>query len=270
VFDVLKTGDRNVAVAALQDLLNRTGALLVCDGDFGIGTERCVRECQALAGLDVTGVADPKLQEWLAKQPEPSTDIPTAAVVMLVKFEIGTRAGYDAEAACPHWPGGKSGITIGLGYDLRFHSLEEFRRDWEPHLALGDLNRLTAFIGKPGSRAAVHVVADIVIPFRTAWAVFCGVSLPKCVMQTRRAFPDFETLPPLCRGALVSLVYNRGAALDGDDRREMRAIRDSLAAGKLTEVPAQYESMTRLWPKAAGLRARRMAEAELWRRGLAA
>ena len=68
----LKRGDKGGDVEALQDLMNRLGLLLVCDGDFGPGTERAVMECQALAGLPQSGRCDAALWDWLEAQPEPA------------------------------------------------------------------------------------------------------------------------------------------------------------------------------------------------------
>jgi hypothetical protein len=51
------------------------------------------------------------------------------------------------------WPGGASGITIGVGYDLGYYSESEFRRDWAGILTEDEMNRLSAAIGKTGSSA---------------------------------------------------------------------------------------------------------------------
>ena len=48
---LLKLHDKGVDVIEAQGLLNRNGAILDPDGDFGKGTETAVREFQAAAGL---------------------------------------------------------------------------------------------------------------------------------------------------------------------------------------------------------------------------
>jgi len=48
---VLRRPRKHKTVKELQDLLNRIGALLDVDGDFGPGTERAVREAQEIAGF---------------------------------------------------------------------------------------------------------------------------------------------------------------------------------------------------------------------------
>ena len=67
----LKRGNFGVEVEHLQNLMNRAGAMLVCDGDFGPGTERGVRYVQDAAGLPMTGVADSALLDWLNGLPDP-------------------------------------------------------------------------------------------------------------------------------------------------------------------------------------------------------
>ncbi len=253
-------------VERLQSLLNRVGALLKVDGDFGPGTERAVKEAQGLAGHQASGVADAALWTWLEAQPEPSPVMPVEAVTFLVAEEVGSRAFYDSHAAFPHFPGVSSGVTLGIGYDLRFHEAAELERDWGAVLGPEALAKLKGHVGKKGSKDAVDALKAIRIPFPSAWRVFTRASLPKYVDKTRNAFPGFDALPPLARGALVSLVYNRGAGMDGDKRREMRAIRDHIAGGRFDAVPAEFESMKRLWPTNAGLKARRDKEAALWRK----
>jgi hypothetical protein len=51
-------------------------------------------------------------------------------------------------------------------------------------------------------------------------------------------------------------------------RKEMRDIRDAVAAGRFGDVAAALRSMKRLWPEGNGLRDRREREAELFEEGL--
>ncbi|GAB4369008.1 MAG: hypothetical protein Kow00114_28550 [Kiloniellaceae bacterium] len=264
----LKRGAKGADVEELQDLLNRIGALLTCDGDFGGGTEAAVKEAQGLAGLPVTGVADGALWGWLEQQPEPSTVIPTEAVSFIVREEVGSRKFYDQHVAVPHFPGEASGVTIGVGYDLRFQEPADFEADWAGILTPQQMARLRPHLGKAGSAAAVAALGDLRIAFPDAWKVFVKRALPRGIQQTENCYGALAALPPLCRGALVSLVYNRGTKLTGDSRREMKAIRDHIDAGRLDKVATEFENMKRLWPGSEGLRKRRDKEAEMWRRGL--
>jgi GH24 family phage-related lysozyme (muramidase) len=64
---------------------------------------------------------------------------------------------------------------------------------------------------------------------------------------------------------ILSLVFNRGGALSGARRREMKAIQGLIPAHDLDGIAAQVRSMKRLWDitKLPGLHARRDREAEL-------
>ncbi|MEO3430971.1 peptidoglycan-binding protein [Pelagibius sp. CAU 1746] len=265
----LERGAKGAEVEALQALLNRVGALLSTDGDFGGGTEGALREAQMLAGLPVNGAADAATWQWLENQPEPSGIIPTEAVTFIVREEVGGRKFYDEHVAMPHFPGEASGVTIGVGYDLRFQEPQDFEADWTGILTPAQMDALRPHLGKKGSQGAVNALSNLRIPFHAAWKVFVKRALPRGIEQTESCYGDLAKLPPLCRGALVSLVYNRGTKLSGDSRREMKAIRDHIAGGALDEVAAEFERMKRLWPGSEGLRKRRDKEAAMWRQGLA-
>ena len=266
---VLQRGAGGADVERLQDLLNRGGALLSVDGDFGGGTEGAVKEAQDAGELPVTGIVDAATWAMLEALPEPSDVIPTEAVTFIVREEVGSRKFYDRHVAMPHFPGEASGVTIGVGYDLRFQEPADFEADWAEVLSPQAMAALRPHLGKKGSAAAVAALKELHIPFHAAWQVFIRRALPRAIQHTESCYEDLQDLPPLCRGVLVSLVYNRGTKLTGDSRREMKAIRDHLAAGDLDGVAAEIESMKRLWPNSKGLRKRRDKEAAMWRKGLA-
>ncbi len=185
------------------------------------------------------------------------------ALQMIIRFE-----GMDQPSK---WPGNSSGISLGRGYDLGFVSADEFKCDWENHLAADQIKRLAKAIGKTGSVAKniAAQFADIRIQVAAADAVFVKATLPKFKHTTGKAFPRMTALHPDVQGALVSLVFNRGAAMQGDRRREMREVRDAVASTtlptetKLRHIAASILSMKRLWPDTLGLRRRRDAEAKL-------
>ena len=169
------------------------------------------------------------------------------------------------------WPGGGSGITLGIGYDLGYATLDQFVSDWEKFLANDAFANLKSAIGLTGIKAKNRApdYAAIRIKLADAKAVFESRSLPLAVLRTGQAFPGLERLPPDAQGALVSLVYNRGAAMvdppGSDRRREMRAIRDAVARKDLPEIANQLRLMKRLWQGKGldGLIKRREAEAVL-------
>jgi GH24 family phage-related lysozyme (muramidase) len=273
---ILRRGDRGDEVSRLQRLLNKVGGLLPEDDAFGPQTEDAVRDAQLMAGLAPTGIADAALTSWLEAQPDPNRVIPTSAIAYIAREEVSSRAAYKTNYHRPVWPGGDSGVTIGIGYDLRMQSAERYEADWRDLLPAADLEALRQCLGRPGSAALADSLNACSVPLAAAWVNFAARVLPRYVDDTRRAFGDaqFDALPPLCRGALVSLVYNRGAQLDEpppqDRRREMRAIRGHIARGDLARVAGEFRAMKRLWPNTAGLRARRDREADMWERGLGA
>lgn len=165
------------------------------------------------------------------------------------------------------WPGGASGITIGIGYDLGYESAGDFTDDWQPLLAPDDFSQLTEVVGLTGTAAQAKAssLRGIRIRQDQAEQVFLERSVPKYQKLTETTFPGVEDLPEDAQGALVSLIYNRGASLQGDSRREMRAIRDAVAAGDLQEIANQLRAMKRLWVGKGldGLLRRRDAEADL-------
>lgn len=270
----LKLHDNGADVTEAQNLLNRNGAILDPDGGFGKATASGVREFQAAARLPVTGVIDTTTWQRLRGLPEPSPDIPTRAVAFIAREEVSSRAYYDAQCSRPTWPGGASGVTIGVGYDLGYQT--GLDADWSDLLTSAQMAALRAWLGVKGQSAAAGPtrLSGIVIPWYAAWMTFIRRTLPQEIAATRAAFTGTERMPPLCFGVLVSLVYNRGTAMkDAPDhpgnRKEMRNIRDAVAAGRIADIPAELKAMKRLWPEGNGLRARRDREAKLFEEGLA-
>ena len=165
------------------------------------------------------------------------------------------------------WPGGSSGITIGIGYDLGYESADDFTSDWQPLLSAGDFTTLTQVVGLKGTSAQAKASSLKTIKIKTSDAetVFLERSVPKYQKLTQQAFPGVDDLPADAQGALFSLVYNRGTSMEGDSRKEMRAIRDAVPNKDLQTIADQLRAMKRLWVGKGldGLLKRRDAEADL-------
>lgn len=130
----LQPGSKGKDVSTLQTLLNKVGAMLKVDGDYGPGTTAAIRYAQDVAKQMVSGLADARLWDFLESQPHPFAPLDTNGVAFIALEETGGLAYYQKITRFAHWPGGESGITIGVGYDLRFNKLEDFQKDWGHYL----------------------------------------------------------------------------------------------------------------------------------------
>lgn len=255
-------------------------------------------------GFDVAAPSADELFEMLGYREEPAasgrggpeatpldiawTDaISARARDFIVRWETGGRPFYEQVIkARPVWPDFASGITIGCGYDLGYHTAGDFRADWQDRIAGSAVERLAPAIGfrtdEPGrpakvaqARALVRSLSDITIPWEVAIRQFDDGKMPTLVSQLYRALDNLDRLHPHGRGALLSLVFNRGSGgfTSSRDRfREMRAIARLMTAGgaaDMAQIPALLRAMGRIWGEASSLSRRRREEADLFEAGLA-
>lgn len=197
------------------------------------------------------------------------------AVDLIVAFEVTSRTVYERRYRVPIWPGGASGVTIGIGYDLAFADAARFRDEWSDVLDERRLGRLETAcgVGGPLAGSVAASLGDTLVEWDEAEAVFRDRTLPLFTGATERALPNTDRLNGDCLGALVSLVYNRGPSFgrDGDRFREMRAIKEHMQRGDLARIPNEIRAMRRIWnglPGMAGLLRRREVEAALFEQGL--
>lgn len=189
-----------------------------------------------------------------------------AAAALLVRWEVTSPAYYRSRLQSPVWPGGASGVTWGVGYDGGHQRSQTILDDWQAHV---DRARLAETAGITGSRAksVLPQYRDIVVPYDYAYRVFEERSLVEYQRRAERAFPGLLDLPANACGAIVCVVYNRGTAMSGDHRREMRNLKDDCIPGRnVVCIAAEIRSMKRLWigtPIERGLSNRREAEAIL-------
>ena len=193
---------------------------------------------------------------------------------MIIHHEIGGRAYYDKKLQAPIWAGGESGVTIGMGYDLGYNSDKQFMADWSGVINLNFINALRPTIGIKGPQAKAMLKGEILnvrIPYNTAYEVFVKSSLPRYYAMTKKIYPNMDLLNDDTKGALVSVVYNRGNRLEGDSRAEMRAIVDLIATQDYEGIAEQIEKSKRLWEGKGldGLVTRRESEADLVRESMA-
>jgi len=196
------------------------------------------------------------------------------AIDLIIQHEVGGRAYYDKKLQAPIWAGGESGVTIGMGYDLGYNSDKQFMLDWSGVINLNYINALRPTIGIKGIQAKAMLKGEILnvrIPYNTAYEVFVKSSLPRYYAMTKKIYPNMDLLNDDTKGALVSVVYNRGNRLEGDSRAEMRAIVDLIATQDYEGIAEQIEKSKRLWEGKGldGLVTRRESEADLVRESMA-
>jgi hypothetical protein len=201
--------------------------------------------------------------------------ISQAAFDLIVEFEVSDEATYNKVYRRPTRPGGASGITIGIGYDCGYSTAAQIRLDWGGLLPADMIAALMTVAGLTGAQAAAALpsVRGIVdVPWVSALAVFSNTSIPKYLAKASK-LPNWDMLPPDCKGALLSLVYNRGPSFDnaGSRYQEMRNIKAHMAACRFSAIPTELRSMKRIWAGDAsmrGLLVRRDKEADLFEKGL--
>ena len=193
---------------------------------------------------------------------------------LILEFEVGGGENYyNKYLKNPVWPEGQSGVTIGVGYDLGYVNKSEFSEDWKD-LPKEIFDRLYKVVGIKGYNAKnlIRGLKDITIPWDIALKVFNNKTVTKFWNLTKQTFPNFDNLPEDAKGGLVSLVFNRGNALEGDRRREMKLIRDGMKLVStfdqkaLSFIANQIRNMKRIWIGGSiekGMSRRRDAEAKL-------
>ena len=233
-----------------------------------------VKKIQQHLGLTADGIIGPvtltKIEEAIGlKQDSHNLRVSHRGLKAIIKFEISSIAYYTQKLTKAVWPGGRSGATIGIGYDLGYASKTQIEDDWQglvSRATLKQIIRATGKKGKSGKREASRLrQARINIPYKAAKEVFYKRTLPKYAKQTRKAYPGVEDLPADAQAMLLSLVYNRGASMSGSRRKEMKAIKNLVKKKDLSGIAKQFVSMKRLWVDKGlpGLLKRRDKEAVL-------
>ena len=173
---------------------------------------------------------------------------------LILNHEVGGGPGY-YNACLKHleWPGGASGITGGVGYDLGYNTKEQIASDW--HMLSPDIiSRLQSCAGIKGQAARLKLasVRSLVIPWDTANEVYQHSTIPRFAALTKRAYPGVETLHPHIQSANLSWCFNRGDGITSEARDktghdlEKRQIRADTPAHP-ERLPAHYRASKRLW-----------------------
>jgi len=195
------------------------------------------------------------------------------AIDLIVREEVSGQTYYTRHYQNPEWPGGGSGVTIAIGYDLGYASQAKIKADWGALVGPFMLAAMCECAGVKGAAAKSLAAAmhnRISIPWDQAMQVFLSRDIPQWTLASAKALPNFNLLNPTCAGVIVSLDYNRGCSgydLSGDRFVEMRAIKQAMIQKNFGTIPGLLDSMARLWPN-SGVGGRRHREADLFRKGL--
>lgn len=212
--------------------------------------------------FDVSEVASVPLFE------APLTPILPAQRNFIIEQEVGSvsESYYMRHFAHPTVPGVKSGITIGIGYDLGYNSERDILRVW---VKSGDRVRLASVAGitRSAARAKLPSVKDILIPYWMAIEVYDTDTIPVYYQRMQRAWPSVDNLNPVAQGALLSIIFNRGWSLVGDSRVDLRTIARLVPKkdyqGIADAIRHMSVTMRTQWAGQGGLFKRREAEAKL-------
>jgi hypothetical protein len=202
-----------------------------------------------------------------------SLTLSTEGMRLILDHEVGGGAPYyNRRLLHPTWPGGASGVTIGVGYDLGYNTRGDIARDWStlPPAAILQLQSCAGITGS-SARLKLPAVRHLIIPWESALSVYQRSTLPRFAAATRAAYPGIHTLHPHIQSAMLSWVFNRGPGIHPTSvrDREKRTIRSAIPT-RPSVLPPQIRASKRLWTgtNLTGLIRRREAEAKLVEMGL--
>ena len=224
-----------------------------------------------IAARAVLGTASAFVQS--SSRPMTVLSVTRKAIQIVYDFEVGERQAHyeDVIKSRPEWPGSdNSGITIGIGYDLKYNSADQIRADWSPYLPPEQIDRLVLLSGRVGNFALHNSVLDVTIPWSAAEDVFYKRTVTRYSNDALAIYPNAGILlSPNDFGALVSIIFNRGNSLTdaarstkfaADPSLELRQIRDAVASGDYDSIPQLITNMKRLWPDLPSLSTRKRKE----------
>lgn len=167
----------------------------------------------------------------------------------VIVFESGGKAYYERFLKKMTYPGGASGVTMGIGADLGYMSLKEFEDHFEKYFSKEHSRRLKAVIGFKGERArqVIPQLRGIELSWEDASEAFVEWTLPKFWRLTNSLWKGVDLLCENTQIALVSLVFNRGTSTRGPSRVEMLNIRPLVLKKNYKGIASEIRKMKRLW-----------------------
>lgn len=258
---------KQTAVQAADNVADVAAEAARALDDKAVEVETATSETSTPVVLALREAIEPIKVEAL---PPPATDgrggLDREAVELVVRWEIGSPARYTKLYQGVICPGGGSGPTIGIGYDLGTQTPAAIRAAWGWH---SDIDRLVTASGKTGPAACAAWRAehrDIRVPYADAIRVFETHDWPKYMAMAARAYRNgWKALNPAHQYALGGNGYNRGFSFLGARRTEMRVTKDTCVPSNDAECTAgQLRASCRVWegtPIYKGICARRYDEA---------
>lgn len=191
------------------------------------------------------------------------------ALDLILEYEVGGgKSYYDKFLSKPTWPGGASGFTLGIGVDCAYYTTQELEKLFY-FLPKNQLEIVKNASGKKGQQGKEYTQkyknSGIVITWDQAINMFNELTWSKFSKLAEKTFPELDKLCDDAYGAIVSLVFNRGSSLVGDNRLEMRNIKKLIPQKNYKKIANEFRKMKRIWEgkNLDGLLARREAEAKL-------
>lgn len=185
----------------------------------------------------------------------------------VINFESGGESYYNKALKRVCWPGGASGLTIGIGADLGYMSREEFEKYFSKYFNEEQSSRLKSVIGLKGAiaKSKLTSVKDIELNWENAMEAFIEWTLPKFWRLSNVLWSGLDQLKEKAQVALVSIVFNRGSSTKGSSRAEMRNIKSLVVKKDYKGIASEIRSMKRLWvgKNLDGLIKRREQEAKM-------
>lgn len=218
----------------------------------------------------VVGSGDPtKVMQSGPNFPDPLViPLSEGTVDLIIDHETGGRTYYTKYYEKPQDPGFSSGVTVGFGYDLKFHTKDQIKRDWAGVASPFEIQNMMSVAGLDGSYYT-RIRSNVHISWEEAKTVFFRTTLPRWAKNTKSTYNLSETtLHPDSNGAMVSLSFNRGTSLTGSKRGEMKKIKDYIASGRVSEVRQLFYDMQKYWPSHARLKQRRREEGDFFDLGV--
>lgn len=200
-----------------------------------------------------------------------STAVDSAAVALVVRWEVGSKDRYTKLYQGVICPGGASGPTIGIGDDLGHQTQAEIRRRWGWHPQVDRLVTGSGVTGDAACKAWRKSHLGIRVSYDDAIRVFTEYTWPSYLRMAERAYRNgWKELSLPHQGGLGSNGYNRGFSMVGARNTEKRHTRDVCVPANDSDcTAADLIASCRVWDNQPtirkGLCARRHDEAKFVR-----